>query len=196
MAEATAVKLAVALRVGEFRALWAAETISVAGDQLARVALALLVYDRTSSALLTGLTYALTFLPAFLGGLFLAGLADRFPRRTIIVTTDILRACLAAAMAIPGLPLGVLWVLVAVLTFAFAPYKAAQQALIPQILVGKDQYVAGTSLRQISNQVAQFVAFAAGGVLVTVITAQGALLLDAATFVISVVLVSRWVRPR
>jgi diguanylate cyclase (GGDEF)-like protein len=196
MANATRVKLAVALRVGEFRALWAAETISVAGDQLARVALALLVYGRTSSALLTGLTYALTFLPAFLGGLFLAGLADRFPRRTIILATDALRACLAAAMAIPGLPLVVLWALVAVLTFAYAPYKAAQQALIPQILQDKDQYVAGTSLRQISNQVGQFVAFAAGGVLVTAISAQGALLLDAATFVVSIVLVSRWVRPR
>jgi hypothetical protein len=36
----------------EFRALWAAQILSVAGDQLARVALTLLVYDRTRSALL------------------------------------------------------------------------------------------------------------------------------------------------
>jgi hypothetical protein len=34
---------------GEFRALWAAQVLSVAGDQLARIALTLLVYDRTRS---------------------------------------------------------------------------------------------------------------------------------------------------
>src|SRR5947207_11318190 len=56
------------LRVGEFRSLWSAEGVSILGDQLARVALAILVFERTSSALLTALTYALTFVPAVLGG--------------------------------------------------------------------------------------------------------------------------------
>jgi MFS family permease len=66
--------------VREFRAIWAAEALSQVGDQLARVALAVLVYDRTESAALAGLTYALTLAPAFLGGVVLSGLADRFPR--------------------------------------------------------------------------------------------------------------------
>ena len=39
-----------ALRVPEFRALWAAELVSVAGDQLARVGLSVLVFGRTGSA--------------------------------------------------------------------------------------------------------------------------------------------------
>lgn len=57
-----------ALCVPEFRAMWvAAELFSVAGDQLARVALAILVFQRTDSATLTGLTYALTFVPSFFG---------------------------------------------------------------------------------------------------------------------------------
>ena len=77
-----------ALRSVEFRALWLAEALSVLGDQVARVALALLVYARTSSAALTALTYALTFVPAVLGGVVLSGLADRFPRRTVIIVTD------------------------------------------------------------------------------------------------------------
>jgi diguanylate cyclase (GGDEF)-like protein len=195
VAERDSVRFADALRVGEFRALWAAETISVAGDQVARVALALLVYARTSSAILTGLTYALTFLPAFLGGMLLSGLADRFPRRTVLVTTDVLRACLAASMAIPGLSLGALWTLVALLSFAYAPYKAAQQSLLAQVLEGP-QYVAGVSLRQISNQIAQLVAFAAGGVLVAAITPQGALLVNSCTFAVSITLVLLWVHPR
>jgi hypothetical protein len=49
--------------VAEFRSLWFAEVLSVCGDQPARVALSVIVYGRTGSAVLTGLTltYALTF---------------------------------------------------------------------------------------------------------------------------------------
>ena len=78
-----------ALRGREFRALWLAEALSVFGDQVARVALALLVYARTDSAALTALTYALTFVPTILGGCLLSGLADCYPRRTVIVVTDL-----------------------------------------------------------------------------------------------------------
>ncbi|MFD1044195.1 MFS transporter, partial [Kibdelosporangium lantanae] len=182
-------------RVGEFRALWIAETASAFGDQLARVALSVLVYLRTSSALLTALTYALTFLPAILGGLALSGLADRFPRRQVIIVTDIVRAVLAAAMAIPGMPLGVLWVLIGLLTLAGGPFKAAQLALLPQILEG-DRYAAALALRQVSIQFAQLAGFALGGFLVTVLSAYGALLANGLTFLASAGLVAIGVRAR
>src|SRR2546423_11376775 len=109
------------LGVREFRALWAAELFSVLGDQLARVALALLVYQRTSSAALTALTYALTFAPAVLGGALLSGLADRYPRRLVLVTTDLIRAALAGALALPRPPLPALWVPVRGLSMAGPP---------------------------------------------------------------------------
>src|SRR4030095_7182065 len=88
--------------VAEFRGMCAAEAFSQAGDQLARVALAILVYDKTGSAALTGLTFALTFAPSFLGGMFLSRLADRFPRREVMVAADLLRGALVALVAIPG----------------------------------------------------------------------------------------------
>jgi hypothetical protein len=47
----------------QFRALWVAQLLSVLGDQVARVALAVLVFAETASAGLTALTCALTFLP-------------------------------------------------------------------------------------------------------------------------------------
>src|SRR5690242_15962159 len=71
--------------VAEFRALWFGELLSIAGDQLARVALSILVFTGTNSAALTGLTYALTYAPSLLGGIFLTGFADRFPRRSVMV---------------------------------------------------------------------------------------------------------------
>src|SRR4051794_13848124 len=100
-------------RVLEFRAMWLAELQSVAGDQLARVALSVLVFHDTGSAALTGLTYALTFVPSLLGGVFLTGLADRFPRRELIFWIDVVRGCLVVLVAVRGLPFAALCTLVA-----------------------------------------------------------------------------------
>src|SRR5579864_3392206 len=87
--------------VAEFRVLWSAQLLSVAGDQLARVALTVLVYDRTKSPLLAAVTYAVTIIPIFAGGVLLAGLADRFPRRTVMISCDLARGALVLVMVIP-----------------------------------------------------------------------------------------------
>ena len=91
--------------VSEFRAAWAAQMLSVAGDQLARVALTLLVYDRTHSAALAAVTFVAGMLPSLVGGTLLSGLGDRFPRRTVMIVCDMVRAALVLIMVIPGLPL-------------------------------------------------------------------------------------------
>src|SRR5260370_33544162 len=88
--------------VSEFRALWLAYLLSVAGDQLALVALTVLVFDRTHSPLLTAATYAVSFLPWLLGGLALSGLADRLPPRVVMVAGGLARAMLVPATAAPG----------------------------------------------------------------------------------------------
>ena len=55
--------------LAEFRALWLAQMLSASGDQLARVALTVLVYDRTRSALLAAVTFAASVVPTFVGGI-------------------------------------------------------------------------------------------------------------------------------
>ena len=70
----------------EFRAIWLAELASIAGEQFARVALTVLVYQRTGSPLLTALTYAASYLPWLIGGLILSDAADRYPRRDVMIT--------------------------------------------------------------------------------------------------------------
>ena len=77
------------LRVPAFAALYTAEVQSVAGDQLARVALSVLVFEHTNNAAATALTYAATFLPAVFGGFALGGAGDRYPRRAVLVTCDL-----------------------------------------------------------------------------------------------------------
>ncbi|WP_092529198.1 MFS transporter [Amycolatopsis arida] len=183
------------LRIREFRALWLAELLSVLGDQLARVALAVLVFQRTDSAALTGLTYALTFVPSLIGGVLLAGWGDRRSRREVMVTADVIRAVLLALMIIPGVPLWVLCILVAAVTLFAGPFKAAQQALLPDVLPG-ERYMVGMAIRNITSQSVQVVAFAGGGVLVAVVTPTVGLAIDAATFAVSAILIWRGVRWR
>jgi MFS family permease len=183
------------LRVREFRALWIADAQSAAGDQLARVALSLLVFERTSSSALTALTYALTFLPALVGGALLSGVADRYPRRTVMIVCDLLRAGLVGLMALPQLPL---WALGGFLIHAVligSPFTAAENALIPDIVAG-DRFVVSSGLRTITNQIAQLAGFAVGGITVAAIGSRSALALDAATFVVSAALIRFGVHRR
>ena len=122
--------LGAVFRVPEFRVVWTAELLSIAGDQLARVALAVLVFDRTGSAVWAAVAYALTFLPALVGGVLLSGLADRYPRRRVMIVCDVARAVLVGAMAVPGMPLGVLCVLLFGVMTLSAPFSAARAALL------------------------------------------------------------------
>jgi MFS family permease len=193
----TAGGVGAALRVREFRYLWLAEVASMAGDQLARVALAVLVYGRTDSAVWAAVAYALTFLPALVGGVVLSWLADRFRRREVMVVADLLRAVLVALMAVPDLPLWLVCGLLVVVVLAGSPFAAAQGALLPDVLPG-DLYERGLAVRQIASQSAQLVGFAGGGVLVAVLSPSVALLADASTFVLSALLIRFGVadRPR
>lgn len=184
-----------ALRVREFRVLWLADAQSMAGDQLARVALSVLVFERTSSEVLTALAYALTFLPALLGGALLSGLADRMPRRRVMIAGDLTRAFLLATMAIPGLPIWLVCTLLVFVVLAGSPFNAAESALLPEILVG-ETFVVGTGLRTITNQLAQLAGFAFGGLIVAAIGARAGLAVDAFTFAVSALLVAIGVRAR
>src|ERR1700712_2733561 len=160
----------------------------MAGDQLARVALSVLVFQRTASTVLTALTYALTFLPALIGGALLAGLADRLPRRRVMVSADLIRAVLLALMALPGTPIWLVCTLLVFAVLAGLPVSAAESALLPEILDG-DTFVVGTGLRTITNQLAQLAGFAFGGLAVAAIGARSGLALDAITFALSALLV-------
>jgi predicted MFS family arabinose efflux permease len=191
----TRVGFGAVLAVAEFRAMWTAELLSICGDQLARVALAVLVFQRTDSAALTGLTYALTYVPSLLGGVLLAGAGDRWPRRDVMIVSDLARAALVAVIAIPGVPLWVLCVLVAVMTALGGPFKAAQQALLPSVLEG-ERYLVGMALRNVTIQGAQLAGFAGGGLLITALAPTAALALDAVTFLLSAVLLVSGVRRR
>ena len=172
-----------------------AQVLSVAGDQLARVALTLLVFARTHSALLAAITFALSIVPAFVGGLTLSGLADRLPRRQVMIACDVSRAVLVAIMALPRMPLILMVCIFAVVTTIGAPFTSARAALYPDILSG-DLYVLGTAVTITTLQFAQVIGFAAGGAIVGLFGVRTSLLADAATFLVSALITRIFVRAR
>ncbi|MGD0560720.1 MAG: MFS transporter [Streptosporangiaceae bacterium] len=181
--------------VAEFRALWLAQLLSVAGDQLARVALTVLVYDRTHSAFLAALTFVTSVVPVFIGGVTLAWLADRYPRRSVMIACDLARCVLVLLMAIGGVPLAALVVLLFVVTLIGAPFSSARAAIYPDVLDG-DRYVMGTAITLTTNQFAQVIGFAAGGAIVGFLGIRTSLVIDAATYAVSALLVRIWVSFR
>lgn len=183
------------LRVREFRAIWLADVQSLVGDQIARVALTVLVFARTGSAALTGITYALTYLPSVVGGALLSPLADRYRRRAVMIWCDLSRMVLLFVMALPWLPLPVLAAVLVVVVLIGRPFLAAESALLPDILSG-EYYALGSGLRTTTLQVTQLVGFAAGGALIATIGAQWGLFLDAVTFGFSALILRLFVQDR
>jgi MFS family permease len=172
------------LAVTEFRALFSAQLVTVTGDQLARVALSILVYDRTNSPGWAALTYALTFLPDLVGGPLLSGLADRHPPRLVMVAADVLRAAAVTVMASPGLPLPAVAALLVGVQLFNPVWNSARAALLPQVLPG-ETFVPGMGLLMMLVQAGQVAGFALGGLLVAGLGTSGALLADAASFAVS-----------
>jgi MFS family permease len=181
--------------VAEFRALWLAQLLSVVGDQLARVAMTVLVYDKTRSALLAAITFAISIVPTFVGGLTLAWLADRYPRRRVMIACDLIRCGLVLIMAIPGVPLAAMVALLFVVTLVGAPFTSARAAIYPDVLTG-DRYVMGTAVLLTTYQLAQVLGFGVGGAIVGFFGIRPSLVADAATFAVSALIVRTRVRSR
>ncbi len=183
------------LRHREFRGLWLAQITSSIGDQLAKIALAILVFHRTNSVFLASLAYAVTYLPALVAGPVSGLLADIRPRREVMVACDLVRAVLVALMCLPGIPIFGLLVILLAVSAVESPFAAARAALVPDLLEG-EAYPVGQSLTQVTDQVAQILGFGVGGAVVGLLSAQGALAIDAATFLASAYLLRVLVRAR
>jgi MFS family permease len=175
------------LRDREFRALLGAEALNTAGDQVARIAVALLVLERSGSAFAASATYASSYLTWLVGGPFLSAFADHYPRRRVMVVCDLLRMVLIGSLAVPAAPLWVVFPVLVLVGLLAPPSEAARSSLLADVLTG-ERYVVGNALTNATTQGAQLVGFVGGGALVTVLEVEGALLADAATFVLSAAL--------
>jgi hypothetical protein len=88
-------------------------------------------------------------------------------RREVMVVVDLLRAALILPVAIPRLPFWVLCVLVGSVSLLNPLFKAAQLALLPDVLSG-DRFAVGMAIRTMTVQSAQVLGFGGGGLLIAV----------------------------
>lgn len=181
------------LGVGEFRGLLVSDGLSGVGDQIARIAVALLVLERSGSAFAASATYACSYLSWLVGGPLLSALSDRYPRRRLMVACDVARMVLIAGLAVPGAPLWVVFAVLIGVGLLAPPADAARSALLADVLHG-EQYVVGSALSNAVGQAAQVLGFVLGGALVGLVGVGGALLVDAGTFAVSALLLVLLVR--
>lgn len=177
-------------RQPDFARLWAGHTISRFGSEVSQLAIPLtaaLVLN--ASAAQMGILAAVEFAPFLLLSLFAGVWVDRLPRRPILIVADIGRALLLASIplaAVMGIlrieQLYIVGVLTGVLTVFF---DVADQAFLPA-LVSREHLMEGNSKLEVSRSVAQILGPGVAGALVQLVTAPIAVLLDAASFIASV----------
>ena len=107
--------------------LLTAQLLSGLGDFAARVALGVLVLEKTDSAALSGLVLTVSVLPWVGIGQVLATLGDRLPRKQLMIVCDVIHAAAFAAMLIP-MPIGVIFVLAFIAALPTPPFTAARSA--------------------------------------------------------------------
>src|SRR4051794_4596362 len=118
------------MRFRDFRFLWGAEVFSQLGDWAGRLALSVIVAERTHSTLLTALVTTASVLPYIGIGQLLATYANRFPRLHTIAVADVGRAVLFAVLVI-RMPVALVLFLAFVAGCLTVPFEAARNSLTP-----------------------------------------------------------------
>lgn len=175
------------LASAEFRAIYAASTLSWVGDYLARAAITALVFHQTGSVAISAAAFAISYAPWVIGGPVLASLAERYPYRTVMVLCDVARMVIMCLVALPRVPLPAVLVLLLASALFAPPFEAARSATLPTILAG-DRYVVGLALHTSTSQPAQVAGYVLGSALAGSGNPRTALLINAGTFAVSALL--------
>ena len=178
------------LRQRDFRLLFVAQTASMAGDAPAMLAITFVVLEIGGSPAALGAVLAARFVP--LTGLLLLGgvLADRFPRRGLMIASDVARAGSQAVLAVL-LVAGTaqLWQIIAlqvVYGSAEALFTPALGGILPQ-LVPTESLREANALISMSTSMTRVLGPAVGAIIIATIGPGAAVAMDAATFAISAV---------
>jgi len=167
--------------------LVAGQAISVSGDLLLLTAASIVVFERTDSATAVSLLLAIAALPTVVLGPLAGTLADWFPRRRILVVTDLSSAVACGVALLLSRALSVeaaAFVSIAVVSALSAFYRPAAQALLP-VLVSEEGLGRANSAIRLASSLAAIAGPAAAAFLTTRGGLELVLLVDAASFVVS-----------
>ena len=178
------------------------QCITLFGSTLVQMAIVWYVTIQTSSGVWVAAFTVCSYLPQFLIS-FVAGVwADRHSRKKLIIGADSLIALVTFLMvlAIPHITdktvvLGGLLVMSVIRSFGAGIQTPAVNAVIPQ-LVPEDQIMRFNGINATMQSVVQFAAPAAAGVLLTINTLSSTLIIDTATAIVGIGLLSAVIIPK
>jgi len=189
------------LRSRWLAALLGAEVVSTTGSAMTALALPWFVLVTTGSAARTSVVVAAELVGVALFGVPGGTLLERLGARRTMMLCDSVRALLLALVpALHWSGLLSFWLLLAIVFVAgafFPPYFGAQRVVLPELL-GEDQALVtrANAFLQGATRVTMLLGPAAAGVLIGVVGAPSLLLVDAATFAVSLLLVGTFVPRR
>jgi MFS family permease len=176
-----------ALRIRDFRLLWGGGTISYLGSWLLVLAVPAHVYLVTTSLAATGLTLAAEYLPLVLLGPIAGVLTDRRDRRSLLITTNLLRALAVAAMLLALAP-GRYWIFYAALiaeSSGTAIAVPALQAWTPAIVGTGTTLNSANSLNSLRNGAVRLIGGPAGGILFAVLGIRTLIVADVLSYLVA-----------
>lgn len=183
------------LAVPGFGWFWFADAVSIFGTYITAQALQLLaLLTLGASSFELGVLRAAQWLPYLLFGLVAGVLIDRYRRKPVVVAADFIRAAvlalipLAAAVEVLSMPL--LVGLVLVFGAVSLAYDVAHQSLLPSLVPPPLLTRANARLEQ-SAAVAQVGGQVGAGLLIKLLGAPAAILIDAVSYLISGVVIAR-----
>jgi MFS family permease len=177
-----------------FRQYFIGQSFSLIGDGFRTLAIPLLVFHLTGSALSTGLSYACEFAPFAICSLIAGSLADRYDRRTLMIAADAVRfavmAGFAALFTLHLLTIAMLYGGLILMSIAAAVFLGGQTSSIP-FLLGKDRGTEATAALSGAENVSNLITPIAGGAMFSLFGPLPALIVNAATYAISQFSLSR-----
>jgi MFS family permease len=184
------------VRNRDFRRLFLASVVSLAGDWFSFVAVADLVTELTGRPGAAAFIYALTVLPIFIASPFAGAIADRFDRRRILVIADLLRVPIALSLCLAAWWGSVAIAVVAIVLIGVGAsfHDPIANAATPN-LVDPDELATAQSLMGAVWGSMLLVGAGIGGVVSELLGPQTAFVLDALSFLWSAWLIARIRRP-
>lgn len=172
----------------DFGLVWWGQLISQIGDGVSRLALLWFVYAVTGSPLKTSIIGLLQTIPPIVLGPIIGVYVDRFPKKVLLITSDVLRAVLLGLIpcliSVESFTVSVLYVLVFLHAISTAVFGPAMTAAIPEF-VPKKQFTAANALLQSTTSLGIIFGPALSGLGIAAYGSQEVLCLNAATYLIS-----------
>lgn len=177
------------LKIKDFALLWSGMTVSLIGDGIFLVAIAFQVYALSNDPGALSLVFAAWTAPMVLAFIFAGVLSDRLDRRMLMIAADVIRGASIAVMGFMSvngtLSLGDMYLYAAIYGIGDALFMPAFTAIVPDV-VPKNLLVEANALDQFVRPLTmRMIGPAAGGALIALGSPGTALLVDAATFVVS-----------